>query len=94
VRDLQDRIRDGSLTLDERVELGVVAYSDVQVAMNRAAFKAMSEVSLEMGGFENYTYKAKAPAAPAPAGSLVEQVAFAVAAGAIGGGGVRHRKQP
>jgi hypothetical protein len=86
VRDLQDQIRDGSLTLAEALDLGVVPASDVQDAMRRAASKAASKAAHEMGGIrKNYTYKA--PAAPAdsleagqkirsgPECSLVERVA-------------------
>jgi hypothetical protein len=70
-RDLQDQIRDGSLTLAEALDLGVLPASDVQDAMRRAASKAMSEVALEMGGFgKNYTYRA--PAAPAPTDSYCD----------------------
>jgi hypothetical protein len=69
VRELQDQIRDGSLTLAEALDLGVVPASDVQDAMRRAASKAASKAALEMGGIrKNYTYKA--PASPAPTDSL------------------------
>jgi hypothetical protein len=70
-RDLQDQIRDGSLTLAEALDLGVVPASDVQDAMRRAASKVASEVALEMGGFgKSYTYRA--PAAPAPTDSYCD----------------------
>jgi hypothetical protein len=67
VRDLQDQIRDGSLTLAEALDLGVLPASDMQDAMRRAASKAAHE----MGGIrKNYTYSA--PAAPAPTDSYCD----------------------
>jgi hypothetical protein len=75
---LQDQIRDGALSLADALDLGVVPASDVQDAMRCAASKAMSEVSLKMGGFgKNYTYRA--PAAPAPYDSLLDRVGDAIA---------------